>query len=50
MSVEERIQTCRLLEKMKKQESYCKRLGIEDVSTVHGKQINHSASELAKKG
>lgn len=50
MSVEKRIRTCRLLEKMKKQEAYSKQLGLEDVSTVHGKQINDSVRYLTKKG
>ena len=50
MSVEQRVQTCRLLEKMKMQEAYSKRLGLEDVSTVHGKRINGCVRELAKKG
>lgn len=50
MGVEQRIKTCRLLEKMKMQEAYSKRLGLEDVSTVHGKQINVGAGKLAKKG
>lgn len=40
MNVEQRIRTCRLLEKMKIQEAYSKRLGLEDVSTIHGTQIN----------
>lgn len=36
MSVEMRILTCRLLEKMKLHEAYGKRLGLEDTSRVHG--------------
>lgn len=50
MSVEERILTCRLLEKMKDQEAYSKRLGLEDTSRVHGKQIDKGARGLAEKG
>lgn len=50
MSVEQRVQTCRLLEKMRMQASYSKRLGLEDVSTVHGKRINENVRGLTKKG
>lgn len=50
MSVEQRVQTCRLLEKMKEQEMYSKRLGLEDMSTVHGMRINKDAKDLAEKG
>lgn len=50
MSVEQRIQTCRLLEKMKVQEAYSRRLGLKDVSTVHGILVNQNAKGLAEKG
>ena len=40
MSVGQRIQTCRLLEKMKSQEGYSKKLGLENVSTFHGTKLN----------
>ena len=50
MSEEQRVQTCRLLEKMKEHEAYSKRLGLEDVSTVHGIQTNKGARRLAEKG
>lgn len=50
MSVEQRVQTCRLLEKMKGQEAYSKRLGLEDMSTVHGIRMNKGARDLARKG
>ena len=50
MSVEERILTCRLLEKMKAHEAYSKRLGLEDASRVHGTQMGKDAKGLAEKG
>ena len=50
MSVEMRILTCRLLEKMKAYEAYGKRLGLEDASRVHGRQIEKGAKDLAEKG
>ena len=50
MRVEQRIQICRLLERMKMQKDYCKRLGLEDVSMIHGRQINKSIRGMAKKG
>ena len=50
MSVEMRILTCRLLEKMKAYEAYGKRLGLEDVSRIHGMQIDKGAKNLAEKG
>jgi len=50
MSVEMRILTCRLLEKMKGNEAYSKRLGLEDASRVRGIQIDKWAKNLAEKG
>ena len=50
MSVEMRILTCRLLEKMKAHEAYGKRLGLEDTSRVHGRRIEKGAKSLAEKG
>lgn len=50
MSVEQRVRTCRLLEKMKEHETYSKKLGLEDMSTVHGIQMNKGAKGLAEKG
>ena len=38
MSVEQRVRTCRLLEKMQVQKKYTERLGLKNVSTFHGKQ------------
>ena len=40
MGIEQRILTCRLLEKMNEQKGYSSRLGLENVSTFHGIQIN----------
>ena len=50
MSVEMRILTCRLLEKMKTHEAYGRRLGLEDASRVHGRLIEKGAKGLAEKG
>ena len=50
MSVEMRILTCRLLEKMKTHEAYGKRLGLTDASRVHGIPIEKGAKSLAEKG
>ena len=45
MSVEQRILTCRLIEKMKEQDSYSKQLGLEDVSTFYGIHIIQKKKE-----
>ena len=50
MSVEQRIQTCILLEKMRVQKDYSRRLGLEDVSTIHGRQIDKNVRGVTKKG
>ena len=50
MSVEQRIQTCILLEKMRVQKDYSRRLGLEDVSTIHGRQIDKNVRGMTKKG
>ncbi len=39
MSIEQRIQTCRLLEKMWAQEGYSEKLGLKDASTFHRKEF-----------
>ena len=49
MSVEQRIRTCRLIEKMRAQKLYSGRLGLENVSTVHGKKINDAVCEKSGK-
>ena len=50
MSIEQRVRTCRLLEKMKSQEDYSKRLGLENRSTMNGKQMYQKECDLIKKG
>jgi len=50
MSVEMRILTCRLLEKMRVHEAYGKRLGLEDASQIHGIRIEKSVKGLEEKG
>ena len=50
MSVEQRIQTCMLLEKMRVQKDYSRRLGLEDISTLHGRQIDKHVRGMTKKG
>ena len=50
MSVEQRVRTCRLLEKMRSQEMYSRRLGLEDVSTVRGRKMSESPSVKERKG
>ena len=42
MSVEQRVRICRLLEKMKMQEGYSKKLGVENLSTFHGRKLNRA--------
>lgn len=39
MSIKERIRLSLLIEKMNKQSSYSKKLGLEDKSTFHGVRI-----------
>lgn len=41
MSVKERIRRCLLIEKMYKLQEYSERLGLEDVSTLNGKNVNN---------
>lgn len=50
MSIEQRVKMCRLLEKMKGQEAFCKRLGLEDTSVINGKQIFQKEKNYVKKG
>ena len=50
MSIEMRIRTCRLLEKMKTHEVCRKRLGLEDVSQVHGMRMEKYSKSLEEKG
>ena len=41
----ERIRLCRLLNKMEEQKEYSQKLGLENVSTFHKKQINDTISK-----
>ena len=40
MCIEQRVRICRLLEKMKEQDSYSKKIGLKNTSTFHGKRID----------
>lgn len=39
MTIAERIRTCMLIEKMIEQKEYSERLGLENRSRFHGKEI-----------
>lgn len=41
MTIKERIRRCLLIEKMQKYESYCKELGLENISKFHGNIITY---------
>ena len=45
MCVKERIKLCRLLDKMEEQKEYSQKLGLENASTFHKKQINHTINK-----
>ena len=49
MSVRTRIETIRLIEKMGRHEAYSKKLGISDVSKLHGKTVGNER-EIRKRG
>ncbi len=49
MGIEQRILTCRLLEKMNGQKKYSNKLGLENVSTFHGIQINSDGKGAVRK-
>lgn len=49
MGIEQRILTCRLLEKMNNQKRYSNKLGLENVSTFHGIQMNSDSKGYVKK-
>lgn len=49
MGIEQRILTCRLLEKMNEQKNYSSRLGLANVSTFHGIQINNDRKGSVRK-
>lgn len=40
MSVRTRIETIRLLEKMEQHEAYSKKIGLSEVSELHGEVVN----------
>jgi len=48
MSVRERVLICRLLEKMKEQDSYSRQLGLENASTFCGVNIIQKKNEEKK--
>ena len=41
MSVEQRVKICRLLEKIKFQEEYSEKIGVENLSTYRGEKLNN---------
>ncbi|MBQ6835262.1 MAG: hypothetical protein IJO55_12730 [Lachnospiraceae bacterium] len=45
MTVEQRIRTCLLIEKMQKQKDFSEKLGLEDRSEFHRKQINREEGD-----
>lgn len=49
MGIEQRVLTCRLLEKMSQQKRCSNKLGLENVSTFHGIQINNDIKGYVKK-
>ena len=40
MTVEQRIRTCLLIEKMHEQKAYSEKLGRENISKFHGKRMD----------
>lgn len=46
MCVEQRVRICRLLEKMKEQEAYSRKIGIENLSTFRGKKMSYDRKLL----
>lgn len=49
MGIKQRVLTCRLLEKMNGQKNYSVKLGLENVSTFHGIQINSDSKVSVRK-
>jgi len=41
----ERIRLCRLLDKMEEQKEYSQKLGLENASTFHKKQVGYTRNE-----
>ena len=46
MTVEQRIRTCLLIEKMHEQKAYSEKLGLENISKFHGKRINEEEERI----
>ena len=46
ITAEQRIRMIILIEKMNKQKTYSKKLGVEDRSKFHGKTIHKEESEI----
>ena len=40
MSIQERLRMCQLIDQMENKKELCKRLGLENESTFHGKPID----------
>jgi len=40
MSIKERIRRCLVIEKIYKLQEYSEKLGLEDISTLNGKNVN----------
>ena len=49
MGIEQRVLTCRLLEKMNHQKRYSNKLGLENVSTFHGIHISSDNKGYVRK-
>ncbi len=45
MSIQHRIQMCRMLEKMERNRAYSEKLGIENVSTFQSKRVDARPEE-----
>lgn len=45
MRLAERIRLCRLLDKMEEQKEYSQKLGIENISTYHKKQVKDTVNK-----
>lgn len=48
MRIEERLMAARVIEKMQKQASFSKKIGIENVSTYRGKEISENRNARSK--
>lgn len=45
MQAENRMRTLRLINKIEKYNLYCEQIGVEDVSTFHGKLLEEKENE-----